>query len=113
MHDEVMAHPSGKDVESFAVEMRSIGGYSGSPVFVYFNTFDPRPNIEGVEPPVRSTYSVHGLQVENIGPLLLGIDWGHIPLNDSLIDPETGKLKHYIKSNSNMAGVAPAGSYTE
>ena len=111
MHNVPMEHPSGRQVESFAVEMRSIGGYSGSPVFVYFNAAEPRPFIEGVEPPVTSTISVNGYQEDNIGPLLLGVDWGHIPRKDYLYDPDTGRRlpnQYYIKSNSNMAGVVPA-----
>ncbi|VAW43426.1 hypothetical protein MNBD_CHLOROFLEXI01-1786 [hydrothermal vent metagenome] len=111
MHDEPMQHPSGNEVESFAVEMRSVGGYSGSPVFVYFSAFESRPDIEGVESPTKTNLSVHGLKEENAGPLLLGVDWGHIPQRHYLFDPATGHPHpngYYVQTNSNMASVAPA-----
>jgi hypothetical protein len=47
--------------DSFLIEARSIGGYSGSPVFLYRSFFDPH----------------HHPYFHNV-TWLLGIDWGHI-----------------------------------
>lgn len=89
--------------DSFAVEMRSIGGYSGSPVFVHIlpgmPRYDPRPTDK--------------LQVINRldGPWLLGIDWGHIHSTEPVLDKSTGlpvPTKEYVRSNSGMVGVVPA-----
>jgi hypothetical protein len=56
-------HPTYGTQESFAVETRSMGGYSGSPVFVYPSPWNMnRGNI----------------QIGNTKVFLLGIDWGHI-----------------------------------
>jgi hypothetical protein len=78
------------DQESFLVEMRSLGGASGSPVVAYglgwaYNQdwdFDP----------------------------LLGIIWGHLD-NFELVyheDGETPVEGYVVRSNSGMAGVVPA-----
>lgn len=59
-------HPRGFYQDSFLVEMRSVSGHSGSPVFLHYNDA-----------------TLHMRQGLKIGPVpadirLLGIDWGHL-----------------------------------
>ena len=79
--------------ESFLVEMKSISGFSGSPVFIHIpaftNRFDGNPNVSG-EWFVR----------------LLGVSWGQIPYK--LVAEDEEKRKNYIKIDSAIAGVVPA-----
>lgn len=86
----------GLQVEAFLMEMRSLPGYSGSPVFVYIGPGTYRGN--GAMMPFHS---------EIIG--LLGIDTGHkaarAPVYDSVTCNET-KLK--VTINSGVSIVAPA-----
>lgn len=96
---EPIAQDTGFMQESFLVEARSIGGYSGSPVFVEIPRWD----------------SGHGRVNTNwgYGPWLLGVDWGHIndwtpvcnkqgrPMNP---DPSTAQ----VKINTGMTAVVPA-----
>ena len=79
MPDEPVKYRDGHMQESFLVEIHSVGGYSGSPVFV----FTPPSDI-----PFR------GGQERGCGPWLLGVDWGHL-------DDPSGQ-------NSGMAYVVPA-----
>lgn len=88
--------------ESFAVEMRSIGGFSGSPVFVYVMPFAPRPGSE-------TGYGDKHQQ------WFLGVDWGHIFAREP-VRTKDGK-EHpdglFLKSNSGVIGVAPAWKLSE
>jgi hypothetical protein len=93
----------GFDQESFLVEIQSIGGYSGSPVFLF-----PTPKLAT---PVRIGKPIPA-------PWLLGVNWGHM---DAPSDPvyrkfvrrtPTGKVDvQYIRSEENFikpyAGLAP------
>jgi hypothetical protein len=109
MPNERIVLPSGFPQESFLVEMRSIGGYSGSPVFIQIPPFSIRHNNS----PLNSA---------SFGPWLLGVDWGHldiyevvrnksgIPLSDIVRSnpdrPDSDVWR--VKSNSGMTGVVPA-----
>jgi hypothetical protein len=76
--------------ESFLVEIHTIGGYSGSPVFVYFSNW----------------YDLDGTAKE----YLLGIEWGGIPQIEDVID-EHGKPHEggwQVAIHTGMAGVVPA-----
>src|SRR6185312_9408503 len=42
LHEPVRQDERNFDQDSFLVEMRSVKGYSGSPVFVYYEGFGPR-----------------------------------------------------------------------
>jgi hypothetical protein len=87
--------------ESYLVEARSVGGYSGSPVFVYIPSFATRPKT--------------GKQVSSAsyGPWLLGIVWGHLndwkPVCDAqgrpLDRPHPESMQ--VGQNSGMMGVVP------
>jgi len=86
--------------ECFLIEVRSLPGYSGSPVFL-----NPLPIVWG---DVRRDYNV---------PLrLLGIDFAHLPHESRVIDQKTKKPvddKWIVKENSGIAGVVPAWKLAE
>jgi len=112
--------------ESFLVEMRSLAGFSGSPVFVYYEAIGPRVPLpdwweanpyawwEGTPehwPPgsLPGNRSPSGI-IERLW--LLGIDWGHLPMWADVID-EDGARMGKMAVNSGMAGVVPAWKLTE
>jgi hypothetical protein len=79
----------------FLVEARSRSGYSGSPVFLYYQHQHSR--LDTVLMDFQHTY-------------LLGVDWGHIPERVQLMDPG-GHLhgsKWYVEVHAGMMGVVPA-----
>lgn len=80
---------AGKPQDSFLVEVHSIGGFSGAPVFMG----DPR-NFEG------------GLS------WLLGVDWGHVPVKEYVYTKDAmGEIRRtdsYVLANSGQATVLPA-----
>lgn len=87
----------GRKQEAYLVEMHSISGHSGSPVFF----FVPMHNVPEGNMKERRGWG--------IGPRLLGVDCAH--LNDiSLVQTEKGidhpELLH-VKANSGMAVVIP------
>jgi hypothetical protein len=118
------------DQESFLVESRSIGGYSGAPVFVYIPMFSTRENVEDWYPPVgdskpgmagvasslREFASKEWGSLRAHGPWLLGVDWGHInswqPVCDRSgrpIDRSPGPpWDHQIVMNTGIMTVVPA-----
>lgn len=86
---------TGFEQESFVVEGRATGGYSGAPVFVYKPDFvyAPRP----------------GSPMEGEA-WLLGIEWGHLTTRARVEDkggkPHPEDLE--VETNSGMIGVVPA-----
>jgi hypothetical protein len=95
------------DQLSFLVDMRSHAGFSGSPVFVYYQSIGPRGSYEpGDAPP---GYDL--LEQEWSGVIakmwLLGIDWGHLPVWDEVVDEHKQKIGR-VCTNSGIAGVVPA-----
>jgi hypothetical protein len=93
MPHEPVKQNTGFEQESFLVEARSIGGYSGSPVFVYIPIFSDRENVEDWYHPItksspdpitgrinefKSDFPKSWGNLKAHGPWLLGIDWGHI-----------------------------------
>jgi hypothetical protein len=85
---------TGANQESLLVEVRSLPGHSGSPVFGY------RTVTEG------------DLDKGSIGVFrqLLGIDWGHFPAGFSPVlddDKRPVKPKQWVAENSGMMGVVP------
>lgn len=84
--------------DSFIVEAKSIGGYSGSPVFVGMNPTLLRPERNGVTS--NRAY-------------LLGVCWGYIKDWSAIYDDcgrETGSM---VQSNTGMMAVVPAWKLTE
>jgi hypothetical protein len=84
--------------ESFAVDMRSISGYSGSPAFICWEFASG--NLKGVNRTFVDSFLA-----------LLGVDWGHISMRLDVMDAATGEPRRdgsYVKSHTSMAGVVPA-----
>jgi hypothetical protein len=104
MNSEPLKDPNGVEQDSFLVEMKSIPGYSGSPVFVRIDLLEPRPpDFDGMK---LDTYS-HHLH----GPWLLGIDWSHLSnFHPVLSDDKRTKMepREWVEMNTGMAGVIPA-----
>lgn len=96
---EPIKHPTrGINQECFLVEMRSIGGYSGSPCIIVYDSSMPRPGI-----------LTNPLQ-RQLNFWLLGINCGHIQDYYKVIE-ETGEEhpeKLRVKMNTNMSIVIPA-----
>lgn len=89
--------------ESFLVEARSISGYSGSPVFVYFDPSVPRPSLRPMPLPLPGEWR---------GPWLLGISWGYlkgerVPVYHRQPDNTDVLTKSVADTNSGMMGVVP------
>lgn len=89
-------------VNAYLVEMRSLPGCSGSPVFIVIGAGSYRGTYGGEEAPKMMPFFT-----ETIG--LLGIDTGHKPLLNPVLDPN-GELKsprQVVQQNSGVAIVAP------
>lgn len=96
----------GLSQESFLVELRSIAGFSGSPVFVYLDSAYYRDIHGRVAPDGRKAFPGHF----ETGPWLLGIEWGMVPLWDPVHDKNLVPLQNgwVVPSNTGMAAVIPA-----
>ena len=84
--------------ESFLVEMRSIGGYSGSPVFVWI-------------PPLVHRPETRALRTQAVGPWLMGVDWGHTASYETVLEQDCKtpvQEKWKIRANTGMTAVVPA-----
>ena len=98
--------------ESFLVDMRSLSGFSGSAVVLYYETVGTRGPV-GV-PEDDPTFSKRATQMDWSGVIgnawLLGIDWGHLPVHAEVRDLSGNKLDepYKIQVNSGMAAVVPA-----
>jgi hypothetical protein len=98
------------DQESFLVDMRSVPGFSGSVVLVYFTepgTVSMLEKLGGGQLPPGPDNPVRELISRD---WVLGIDWGHLPVSQKIW--EDGKSKR-VKAESSMAGVVPAWKLTE
>lgn len=90
--------------ESFLVESRSVGGYSGSPVFAFI---PPGTIRSGVADWVDKILIHHG-------PWLLGINWGHIndwqPVCDAVGRPvnPSDPSRMQVLVNTGMMAIVPA-----
>jgi hypothetical protein len=84
-------------VDAYLAEVRSLPGFSGSPVFVYIGPASYRGNEQ-----MMPFFS------ESIG--LLGIDTGHKPLTNPVLDKRSAKPvkpAQVVQQNSGVAIVAP------
>lgn len=96
-----IAHPTIGSQESFAVEMRSWSGYSGSPVFVYPSSWNMN----------TGNVRMGGHQI-----YLLGVDWGHIvdhwEIREKIVSTDIAasmpRAVPYVAANTGMNGVIPA-----
>jgi len=88
---------------SFAIELRSMCGYSGSPVFVEVGGLQRRSGGTSMGPPSQ---------------LLLGVHWGHIiepwTVQKIIVSAKPSGLRHdereieQVSANTGMNGVVPA-----
>lgn len=100
--------------ESFLVEARSRGGFSGSPVFGYSlhaaeEEFDALMFAGAPARPPRA--SDRTTEVRNI--VLLGVVWGHLPDWEPVYGKKDRHSRsalpgHWVTHNSNLACVVPA-----
>jgi hypothetical protein len=101
MPQEPIQHPTGLLVESFLVESRSLGGASGSPVLLFL-------------PATDRLFGRGGEQHKNTAFWLLGVNWGHLNLNDQYFErvvDQTGKPhpdSWRVRVNTGIMAVAPA-----
>jgi hypothetical protein len=109
----------GTEQESFLGEVRSIGGYSGSPIFVSIPPYSERAGVEDWYPP---TVFVKGKPPPNFdfgflrshGPWLLGVDYAYI-INWTPVCRDNGEPVNpgnpaamQVAANTGMAAVVPA-----
>jgi hypothetical protein len=81
------------DQESYLVEMRSISGFSGSPVFQWIDELSMRPHT--------------GKQSLKLRRRLLGVCWGYINVPEFAENVDIPDEKHQLKLNSSMAAIVP------
>jgi hypothetical protein len=105
--------------ESFLVEVRSLPGYSGSAVFLYFSTpmndmsrvrFGATMNVSNPSTDLRVLGELAMKQLLPKGPYLLGIDWCHLNNEIRVRDKQGKELEDgwIVRENTGMAGVIPA-----
>jgi hypothetical protein len=100
MPGDPVVQDDGFPQESYLVEVRSLSGFSGAPVYVNIPPFAVRPKADG-----RVTSKTDG-------PWLLGVNWGHLndwkPVCDARGRP-IGKHPSdmQVGQNSGMMGVIP------
>lgn len=96
MHQEKVSHRDGYLQENISVEMRSIGGYSGSPVLVFISPFAIRPRETSMSGSLRQW--------------LLGVDWGHVPQRARVLTANGTNHPQgcYVEINTAMCNVVPA-----
>jgi hypothetical protein len=103
--DEPIRNPKG-DIfqESFLIEMRSLNGYSGSPVFAAISDTTHAGTARASQR--RAAHE----------PILLGVDWGHLHYPSPVLsnDPSMSAPSNqntnewYVQMNTAMTGVVPA-----
>jgi hypothetical protein len=96
MPDHSVKDGRGIKVEAYLVEMRSLSGFSGSPVFVYMGP---------------GTYRGNGMMMpfykEVIG--LMGIDTGHKVISEKVINNQSGNCKNAeVRLNTGISIVSPS-----
>jgi len=107
---------NGFEQEAFLVEVRSISGYSGSPVFIYRPVKEkPQPLVRDFPNP-RSIADVMSRRrpkesiTELVGvPQLLGIDCGHVTKYEAVVNGAGAPHQQWkVPTNTGMAIVIPA-----
>ena len=95
--DGIFNNYLGKKLEAYLVETHTISGYSGSPVFFYIPPLSKRPETRPAS-------------IQQRGPWLLGIDWGHIPIYEAVYKkPDLNNKTDYVcESTTGMMCVIPA-----
>jgi hypothetical protein len=107
-----------REDEGFLVECRSLGGFSGSPVFVMTSQIyrgEAAQKVSDFERPTTEqspvTITPVMLDIRQAGPWLLGIDFGHLPLWQRVHECKNGKMvpkDSYAEANTGITGVVPS-----
>jgi hypothetical protein len=106
MPGEPVVNPkTGAKQECFLVESHTISGYSGSPVFVQILPNTMRP----IQHPAVPLLTL-GHMAKDFKMWLLGIDHGHLPHFDDVVDARDKRHPDgwRVRSNSAMMAVIPA-----
>jgi hypothetical protein len=119
----------GLQQESFLIETRSLSGFSGSPVFIHIPPYSERPTpryrspfattttpgrqsplTEPLGPSQVASSEPSQMIGKSYGPWLLGIDWGHMPDFEFVLesDRKTRVNDQVVPSNTGVATVVPA-----
>ncbi|MBV8956037.1 MAG: hypothetical protein JO179_18005 [Solirubrobacterales bacterium] len=99
--EPIRQHERAFDQESFLVDMRSVSGFSGSAVLVYYTEPGTLSMTMGEPRPWRTLLSEYWV---------LGVNWGHLPGRLQL--REDGQDTRVLLDSS-MAGVLPAWKVSE
>jgi hypothetical protein len=126
MPDEPIELEEGVKQESYLIEVRSIPGYSGSPVFI---TIPPAPSLPfRINPKLTDEmktqlpevlkmigYNPKRKDQFQLGPWLLGIDYCHIYDRERVFNSVTCEPipTMHVRSNTGMMGVIPAWRLTD
>jgi hypothetical protein len=105
--EPILNEESGVMQESLLVELRSLPGYSGSPVFAYY----PAPMVRLDKPDEEGGKPMRGFEFQGINSVwLLGVDWCHLYSEEPVRQPDGTRVseRSFVKQNSGMAGVVPA-----
>lgn len=104
--------------DSFLVEMRSLSGFSGSPVFWYEQSVTPLPLKQSHLFLGEKVQDSSSLQMTMSTPKFLGIDWGHLNAPYNYVKQgsqlaEDQRDERTLNANSGLSGVVPAWKLTE
>jgi hypothetical protein len=96
------------DQSSYVVEMRSLSGLSGSPVFLY----QPYVSVEDIKTELDKSRSAEDespwlVQLKMCTPVLLGINWGSLNINCEPIKDPGGALIGTVRGNSGFGCIVP------
>jgi hypothetical protein len=93
--------------EAFLVEVKSIAGYSGSPVFALISerrSLEYKQKIESMRPNPTAMLLVQAQEATELF-ILLGIDCGHLIDQQPVYNADRKKSGQYIESNTGMSVV--------
>lgn len=99
--ESIRQHGRAFDQESFLVDMRSVSGFSGSAVLIYYTQPGTLSITIGEPRPWRTLLSEYWV---------LGINWGHLPAR---LRMRENAQDTRVLLDSSMAGVVPAWKVTE
>lgn len=91
----IVDEESGRANESYLIETRSIGGFSGSPIFAFIEPFDYSPKKQEI----KGAYW---------GPGLLAIDWAQSSQEDPVMDVSGRETDMFINANTGLTMAIPS-----
>jgi hypothetical protein len=115
--EPILQTKRGRYQESLVVEARSLGGYSGSPVYAYTSSFvgPLKPLFNAPNPPEYEPYDFAVMPTFQAVLCLLGIDWGHMQYPNAVQGPglNFSPAEQELALNSGMLLVVPAWKITD